>query len=91
MAGGAAIGAAGTAAAAPVVHAHVTTNRWCYGDDWRCFDNDGFRFNHGFDNGGFRFNHHFDDGGFRFGHRFDDGGFRFGHRFDDGSVVIILR
>lgn len=55
MAGGAAIGTAGTAAAAaPAVHTQVTTN-WC-GDrgDWggRCFD---------------RFDHH----GFRFDHRFD--------------------
>jgi hypothetical protein len=55
MASGAAIGTAGTAAAAaPAVHTQVTTN-WC-GDrgDWggRCFD---------------RFDHH----GFRFDHRFD--------------------
>ncbi|MEV7233197.1 hypothetical protein AB0N06_04180 [Streptomyces sp. NPDC051020] len=60
MAGGAAIGAAGTAAAAaPAVHTHVTTSR-CFGDDWGCFDHGGFRFGHG------RFDH-------RFGHRFDGG------------------
>ncbi|MFF0042791.1 hypothetical protein ACFYRG_42410 [Streptomyces mirabilis] len=56
MAGGAAIGTAGTAAAAaPAVHTQVTTN-WC-GDhgDWggRCFD-------HRFDHHGFRFDHRFD-------------------------------
>jgi hypothetical protein len=66
MAGGAAIGAAGTAAAAaPAVHTQVTTN-WCDGhDDWggRCFDqrldHHGFRFD-------LRFDHHrfFNNGGF---------------------------
>lgn len=76
-AGGAATGAAGTAAASPAVHTHVITSR-CFGDDRRCFDHDGFRFDHGFD-------HH----GFRFGHRFDHD--RFNHRFDGGPVVIILR
>jgi hypothetical protein len=81
MAGGAAIGAAGTAAAAPAVHTHVITSR-CFGDDWRCFD-------HGFDHGGFRFNHGFDHDGFRFGHRF--GHDRFDHRFDGGPVVIVVR
>ncbi|MFV5991648.1 hypothetical protein ACNPQM_04125 [Streptomyces sp. NPDC056231] len=55
MAGGAAIGAAGTAAAAaPAVHTHVTTSR-CFGDDWGCFDHGGFRFGH-------RFDHRFDGG-----------------------------
>jgi hypothetical protein len=66
MASGAAIGAAGTAAATPAVHTHVTTSR-CFGDDWGCFDHGGFRFDHG----GFRFGHRFDHG--RFDHRFDDG------------------
>lgn len=66
MAGGAAIGAAGTAAAAaPAVHTQVTTN-WCGGhDDWGggCFD-------HRFDHNGFRFDHRFDH------HRFfNHGGF----------------
>ncbi|MFJ8022125.1 hypothetical protein [Streptomyces sp. NPDC096311] len=75
MAGGAAIGTAGTAAAAaPAVHTQVTTN-WCGGqDDWggRCFD------------------HHFGDHGFRFDHRFDhrfDNHHRF---FNDGGFVIIV-
>ncbi|WP_073949127.1 hypothetical protein [Streptomyces kebangsaanensis] len=62
MAGGAAIGAVGTAAAAaPAVHTQVTTSR-CFGDDWRCFDHGGFRFDHDFDHGGFRFHHRFDHG-----------------------------
>lgn len=59
MAGGAAIGTAGTAAAAaPAVHTQVTTN-WCGGHDgWggRCFDHHGFRFDHRFDHHRF-FNH----------------------------------
>ncbi|MFJ3308563.1 hypothetical protein ACIPSA_37075 [Streptomyces sp. NPDC086549] len=93
MAGGAAIGAAGTAAASPAVHTRVTTD-WSCGnrDDWngRCFDNNGFRFGNRFDNGfgfgnrfdnGFRFDNRFDNG-FRFGNRFDNHGFRFDNRFD---------
>lgn len=91
MAGGASIGIAGTAAAAaPAVHTHATTSR-CFGDDWRCFGNGGFRFGHRFDDGRFGFGHRFDDGGFGFGHRFDNGGFRFGHGFNGGPVVIIAR
>ncbi|WP_406172007.1 hypothetical protein [Streptomyces sp. NBC_00996] len=75
MAGGTAIGAAGTAAAAaPAVHTHVT-NDWC-GDrgDWggNCSD-------HGFDHHGFRFDHRFDN-------RFDNHRFFFNH----GGVVIIV-
>ncbi|WP_326651549.1 MULTISPECIES: hypothetical protein [unclassified Streptomyces] len=53
MAGGAAIGAAGTAEAAPAVHTHVTTN-WCGDlDNWggNCFDH---RFDHRSDH---RFDH----------------------------------
>jgi hypothetical protein len=55
MAGGAAIGAAGTAAAAPAVHTQVTNDGCGDRGDWgdRCFDN---RFDHGFD-------HRFVDGG----------------------------
>ncbi|MCZ0988499.1 hypothetical protein [Streptomyces diastatochromogenes] len=83
LAGGAAIGTAGTAAAAPAVHTHVTTDS-CFGhDDGRCFDHGGFRFDHR----GFCFNHP----GFCFGHRFDHRFFdnRF-DRFDNGSVVVIV-
>ncbi len=92
MAGGAAIGAAGTAAAAaPAVHTHVTTSR-CFGDDWRCFDHGGFRFDRDFDHGGFRFHHRFDHDfdhdGFRFHHRFHHD---FDHDFDHGPVVIVVR
>ncbi|MEV7688444.1 hypothetical protein ACFW1F_33725 [Streptomyces bungoensis] len=77
MAGGAAIGAAGTAAAAaPAVHTHVITDR-CFDDDWGCFDHGGFDFGHGFDHDGFGF-----------GHRFDHGDFD--HGFDGGPVVIIV-
>ncbi|MFI9585895.1 hypothetical protein ACIHCQ_29550 [Streptomyces sp. NPDC052236] len=60
MAGGSAIGAAGTAAAAaPAVHTNVTNDGCGDRGDWgeRCFDH---RFDH-------RFDHHFD-------HRFVDGG-----------------
>lgn len=54
MAGGAAIGTAGTAAAAvPAVHNQVTTNRCFDHDDWRCFDHGRSRFDHR----GFCFNH----------------------------------
>ncbi|GHI09560.1 hypothetical protein AQI88_27840 [Streptomyces cellostaticus] len=74
MAGGAAIGTAGPAAAAPTVHTHVTTD-WC-GDwgDWngRCFDH------HRFDHHGFRFDHH----GFRFDHHH--------FFFNRGGVIIIV-
>jgi hypothetical protein len=62
MAGGAAIGAAGTAtAAAPAVQTHVTTNSCGDRGDWGggCFD-------HRFDHNGFRFDHRFDDHGFFF-------------------------
>ncbi|MFF3575878.1 hypothetical protein [Streptomyces mirabilis] len=56
MAGGAAIGTAGTAAAAaPAVHTQVATD-WCGGHgEWggHCFD-------HRFDHHGFRFDHRFD-------------------------------
>ncbi|MCF3136099.1 hypothetical protein IPZ69_38485 [Streptomyces olivochromogenes] len=95
MAGGAAVGAAGTAeAAAPAVHTRVTTDS-CFGhDDWRCFNRGGFGFNHGgfgfgrpgfcFNHPGFCFNNGFNNG---FGHRFDH---RFDHRFNNGSFVIIL-
>lgn len=83
LAGGAAIGTAGTAAAAaPAVHTQVTTDS-CFGhDNGRCFDRDGFRFNHGFrfDHRGFCFNHP----GFCFGHH------HFDNRFGNGSVVIII-
>lgn len=76
MAGGAAIGAAGTAtAAAPAVHTHVTTDMCFDQDNGRCFDHGGFGFDHG---------------GFRFHHRFDHGGFGFDHRFDHGGIVIIV-
>ncbi|MER6030005.1 hypothetical protein [Streptomyces sp. NPDC001851] len=76
MAGGAAIGTAGTAAAAvPAVHTGVITDQ-CFGhSDWRCFDHGGFRFDHR----GFCFHHPW----FCFDHRFD-------HRFGNGGVVIIL-
>ncbi|MGW3951166.1 hypothetical protein ACWEKM_09525 [Streptomyces sp. NPDC004752] len=84
VAAGAAIGAAGTAAAAtPTVHTRVTTDR--------CFDRDCFdRFDHfgRFDQGGFCFN----NPEFCFGNGFDHGfgfGDRFGDRFDNGAVVII--
>ncbi|MCX5093181.1 hypothetical protein OOK36_30710 [Streptomyces sp. NBC_00365] len=78
MAGGAAIGAAGTASAAtPAVHTHVTTN-WCgdRGDRWGggCFD-------HRFDHNGFGFEHRFD-------HRFDHNGFGFGDRFDHHGFFV---
>lgn len=83
LAGGSAIGAAGTAAAAaPAAHTQVTTN-WC-GDrgDWG-----GGCSHHRFDHHGFRFDHRFD-------HRFDN---RFDHRFDNhrffnhgGAVIIVL-
>ena len=57
MAGGAAIGTAGpAAAAAPAEHTRVTTD-WCGGwGDWhgRCFDRHGSRFDHH----RFRFDHH---------------------------------
>ena len=78
MAGGAAVGTAGTAAAAPAVHSRVTTDR-CFGhDDWRCFHHcGGFCFRHP----GFCFGHRFD-------HRFDD---RFDNGFDNGVVVIVVR
>ncbi|MGW0993671.1 hypothetical protein ACWD5V_10220 [Streptomyces sp. NPDC002523] len=64
------------------MHTHVPTNRWCFGDDWRCSDNGGFRFGDRFDHGGFRFNDRFND-------RFDNGGFRFGDRFGDGVVIVV--
>ncbi|MFD8724599.1 hypothetical protein ACFV2H_43245 [Streptomyces sp. NPDC059629] len=100
MAGGAAIGAAGTAAAAaPAVRSQAPTDS-CFGhDDWRCFGNGGFRFDQPgfcFNNPGFCFGHRFDNGFDNgFGHRFGNGfgnGFdhRFGHRFANGSIVIIL-
>ncbi|UXY31804.1 hypothetical protein [Streptomyces sp. HUAS TT20] len=85
LAGGASIGAAGTAAAAaPAVHPQVTTNM-CFGrSDFRCFDRGGFRFDHSqfcFNHPGFCFGNHF---GNRFDHRFD-------HRFfNNGSFVIIV-
>jgi hypothetical protein len=89
MAGGAAIGAAGTAAAAaPAVHTHVTTDSCGDRGDWGggCFDQH-------FDHNGFRFDHD----GFRFDHRFDHNGFGFDHRFDDhgfflnrGGVLIFV-
>ncbi|MGW2461674.1 hypothetical protein ACWC2M_21965 [Streptomyces sp. NPDC001761] len=78
MAGGAAIGAAGTAsAAAPAVPTRVTDD-WCWGHYGRsCFDQ-------GFDH---RFDHGF---GHRFGYGFDH---RFDHRFDhdEGNVIIVVR
>ncbi|MET8560921.1 hypothetical protein ABZV75_10075 [Streptomyces flaveolus] len=64
LAGGAAVGTAGTASAAvPAVHNDVNTNR-CFvdHDDWRCFDHHGFRFNHRrfcFDHPRACFDHHF--------------------------------
>ncbi|MBW8796286.1 MAG: hypothetical protein JF597_22615 [Streptomyces sp.] len=77
MAGGAAVSAAGTAAAAPAVHTQAPTD-WCFGNnDWRCSDHGGFRFDNRFDN---RFDHRFDN-------RFDN---RFDHRFDNGSIVIVV-
>ncbi|MFG2120952.1 hypothetical protein [Streptomyces sp. NPDC048710] len=84
LAGGAAIGTAGTAAAAaPAVHTHVATDS-CFGhDDWRCFGHGGFRFDHD----GFRFDHRgscFNHPGFCFGHD------RFDHRFGNGSFVIVI-
>jgi hypothetical protein len=90
MAGGAAIGAAGTASAAtPAVHTHVTTN-WCgdRGDRWGggCFDHNGFGFDHRFDHNRFGFDHRFDHNGFRFGDRFDHHGF-FVNR---GGVLIFV-
>ncbi|MGW2701134.1 hypothetical protein [Streptomyces sp. NPDC001340] len=79
LAGGAAIGTAGTAsAAAPAVHTQVTTDS-CFGhdnDNGRCFDRGGFRFDHR----GFCFHHP----GFCFGHH------HFDNRFGNGSVVIII-
>ncbi|MEU6671169.1 hypothetical protein [Streptomyces sp. NPDC046727] len=58
MAGGAAIGTAGTAAAAaPAVQGDVVSD-WCFHHDWRCSDHGGSRFHH-------RFDHRFDH---RFGH-----------------------
>ncbi|MFF4546851.1 hypothetical protein [Streptomyces sp. NPDC001435] len=83
MAGGASIGAAGTAAAAaPAVHPQVTTNM-CFGrSDFRCFDHSRFCF----DRPGFCFGNRFD----RFD-RFDHFDHRFDHRFfDNGSFVIIV-
>ncbi|KUN25321.1 hypothetical protein AQJ11_21385 [Streptomyces corchorusii] len=79
MAGGAAIGAAGTAsAAAPAVPTRVTDD-WCWGQGgWSCFDHHS---DHGF---GHRFDHRFDHG---FGHHFDHG---FDHRFGNGGAVIIV-
>jgi hypothetical protein len=74
MAGGAAIGTASPAAAAPTAHTHVTTN-WCGDrDDWGggCFD-------HGFSHHRFRFDHRFD-------HHFDHHGFF----FNRGGFVIII-
>ncbi|WP_229816033.1 hypothetical protein [Streptomyces lucensis] len=79
MAGGAAIGAAGTAAAAPAVHTRVTTDRCFDGDGRGCFDQRDSCFHHRwfcFDHGNDRFN--------RF-NRFD--GF---DRFDGGGTVIIV-
>ncbi|MFF7357126.1 MULTISPECIES: hypothetical protein [Streptomyces] len=83
MAGGAAIGAAGTAAAAaPAVHTRVATDQ-CFGhDDWRCFGHGGFRFDHR----DFCFNHPRACFG-NFDHRFDH---RFNNRFDNGVVVIVV-
>lgn len=75
MAGGAAIGAAGTAEAAPAVHTHVTTN-WCGDrDNWggNCFDH---RVDHRSDH---RSDHRFD-------HRFDHHRFL----ITPGGVVIIV-
>ncbi|MFD9219834.1 hypothetical protein ACFWDI_07365 [Streptomyces sp. NPDC060064] len=64
MAGGAAIGAAGTAAAAPAVHTHVTTN-WCGDrDDWGGNCSDHRSDHHRFD----RFDHRFDHHRFFFNH-----------------------
>ncbi|MFI0809427.1 hypothetical protein [Streptomyces echinatus] len=86
MAGGAAVGAAGTAvAAAPAAHTGRVTTGGCFGhDDWRCFDDGGFGHG-GFGHGGF------DRDGFRHG-GFGHGGFghHFDHRFDRGPFVIIV-
>ncbi|MEU9987724.1 hypothetical protein AB0E10_13120 [Streptomyces sp. NPDC048045] len=87
MAGGAAIGTAGpAAAAAPAVHTHVATDM-CGNWGQNCFNGRGFRFDHGF-----RFNHGFDHGfGFNHGFRFDNR-FGFDHQgfFNPGGAVIIV-
>ncbi len=80
MAGGAAIGAAGTASAAAPAQAQTHVTNGCSNWGGRGFGNCGFGFNNGFNTGFNRF-------GFNSGFGFNNG---FNNGFGGGVVVIVV-